>query len=67
MIQTMIFTPRALPVSSARFSRSILPFFSRPARLATPISVPVASNSSTMKNTSTTFTMPIGRMPMMSS
>ena len=53
--------------SSALFIRSILPGTSSPARLATPISVPVASNSSTRKNTSTTLRMPAENAPGMSS
>ena len=39
----------------------------RPARLATPIRVPVASNSSTRKNTSTTFRKPCETADLMSS
>ncbi len=56
-----------LSAISALFNRSILPALSRPARLATPISVPVASNSSTRKNTSTTLMMPIDSAAVMSS
>ena len=56
-----------LSASSARFRRSILPSTSSPARLATPISVPVASNSSTRKNTSTTFSTPVDSAARMSS
>ena len=56
-----------LSASSDLFRRSILPGTSRPARLATPISVPVASNSSTRKNTSTTLSRPLVTAVWMSS
>ncbi len=53
--------PRKIAVESAisaRSSRAILPSTRRPARLATPISVPVASNSSTRNITRTTLRSP---------
>ena len=56
-------TMATLSDSRALFRRAILPSTSRPARLATPIRVPVASNSSTRKNTSTTFRKPIDSAP----
>src|SRR2546429_1415913 len=56
-----------LSASSERLKRPMRLGTSRPARLATPISVPVASNSSTRKNTSTTLRMPPVSADLMSS
>ncbi|MPN45459.1 hypothetical protein SDC9_193026 [bioreactor metagenome] len=53
--------------SSERLKRPMRSGTSRPARRATPISVPVASNSSTRKNTSTTLRKPVVSAVLMSS